>query len=152
MSEQTTDLEVRESEDILHPLTGELVRSDDLPAVAAAIDALRVYRNQINEAIHAFTAAAVAESRRLGTKTITAGALTLEISADSEVEWDLDVLARLRALGLPDDRYEALVRPTVTYKVDGRVARQLEGASDTYAEVIQRARIRIPKQQYVRIK
>ena len=145
-----TELETRAT--VLQPLTGELVDPRDLPALGDALEKLREYRQQVSDAIAAFTEAVVAESRRLGTKTLDAGPVVLNVSADSEIEWDLQALEKLRDLGLPEERMNELVRPTVTYKVDGRVAKQLAGASPDYKVVIEAAAVRVPKRQYVTVK
>lgn len=139
-------------DELLNPLTGELVRTADLPAVAVALEQLREHRQQVADAIGAFSEAVVAESRRLGTRTLTAGAVRLEVSADSEIEWDVSHLFKLRGAGLPDERLDALVRPQVTYKIDGTVARQLAGSNPVYARIIDEAKVRVPKKPYVRVK
>lgn len=147
----TTDIAL--PAELLNPLTGELVPTTDMPAVAVTLEALREHRQRVNDAIAAFTEAVVAESVRQGTRTLTAGGVRLEVSAPSEVEWDVELLGReLRAAGLPEDRVDALLRPTVTYKVDGRVARELAGSNAEYARVIERAKVRTPRKQYVSVK
>lgn len=148
----STDVEVREYEEIVQPLTGVLVRTDDIDAIAVAVADLRAHRARLNDAISQFDAAAVAWSKMLGKKTIAAASHTLTVSADHEIEWDVEALEELRELGLPDARFDALVRMVVTYKVNASVAREIEGASPEYAEVIRRARVRVPKRQYVSVK
>lgn len=150
MSEPGTDLAV--PEDLLNPFTGELVPSTDIARVAATLDDLREIRQKLNDAVAVFTEAVIAESRRVGSKTLTAGAVKLELSADSTIEWDVEELLKLRDLGLPEARYDELVQQTVSFKVNGSVARQLEGASEEYAAVINNARVRLPKKQYVTVK
>lgn len=145
-----TDLAV--PDELVNPLTGELVPSSDLPAVALTLEALREHRQRVSDAIGAFTEAVVAESRRQGTKTLTAGGVRLEVSADSEVQWDMTELARLVDIGLPPDRYGELVTEIVTYKVDGTVARQLAGSNPEYARIIEAAKGRVPKRAYVSVK
>lgn len=136
-------------DELLNPFTGELVSTGDLARVAATLDDLREIRQKLNDAVAVFTEAVIAESRRVGSKTLTAGAVKLELSADSTIEWDVEELLKLRDLGLPEARYDELVQQTVSFKVNGSVARQLEGASEEYASIIQRARVRVPRRQYV---
>lgn len=146
----STDLAI--PDELLNPITGELVPTSNVVQVAATLEALREYRDRLNVAIAVFSEPLIMESRRLGTRTLTAGALRAEVSSDHEIEWDLDALAKLLDVGLPQERYDELVRATVTYKVNGTVARQLAGASPEYAAVIERAKVRIPKRQYVTVK
>lgn len=134
-------------EAILQPLTGELVPADDLAAVAAALDALREHKRQVDVAIAAFTEAAVAISRAQGTKTLRAGATTVRVGSDTKIQWDVTELAKLRKAGLPEDRYNELVTEQVEYKVNGSVARQIAGSNPAYAKIIERAKVRVPTRQ-----
>jgi hypothetical protein len=150
MSEPSTDLAL--PDEILNPFTGELVPTGDLARVAATLDDLRGIRQKLNDAVAAFTEAVIVESRRQGTRTLTAGGVRLEVSADNTIEWDVEELLKLRDLGLPETRYNELVQQTISFKVNGSVARQLEGASEEYAKVIDRARVRVPRKQYVSLR
>jgi len=150
MSEPGTDLAL--PAEILNPFTGELIPTADLARVAATLDDLRQVKQKLNDAVAAFTEAVIVESRRQGTRTLTAGGVKLEVSAENTIEWDIEELLKLRDLGLPEARYDELVQQTVSFKVNGSVARQLEGASEEYKVVIERARVRVPKRQYVSVK
>jgi len=145
-----TEIVTRET--VLQPLTGELIPAGDVPKLAEAIQEIRDYRDKLGRAIDALTEALINESHRQGTKTLTAAGLKIEVSADTQIDWDIDELDKLRDAGLPGDRYAQLVQTIVTHKVDGRVAKQLEGANDAYATIIDRARVRVPKKQYVTVK
>lgn len=145
--EQSTELD--RPPELLNPMSGELIPVSDIARVSETLEALREHRRQVDTAIAAFSEPLLAESRRLGKKTIVAGALRVKISADHEVEWDTEVLLELRDLGLPEERYNELVKTTISEKVDGNVARQIAGASEAYADVIERAKRKIPKKQYV---
>lgn len=92
------------------------------------------------------------ESRRQGTKTLHLTHGTAEITGGAALEWDLGTLLDLKELGLPDDRYDQLVVATTTYKVDARVAKQLEAANPEYAAVIGRARHYVEKPWRVTLK
>jgi hypothetical protein len=137
--------------EILNPVSGELVPAADLDRVTGALIELRDLRRRVSDAVAAFTDAVVAESQRQGTRTLTAGGVQVKVSAPDEIDWDLDVLDELRSLGLPDARFDELLVATVTYRVNGSVARQLAGASKEYAAVIERAKRRVPKRQYVTV-
>ena len=124
----------------MDPLTGKLIPTADTLAVALTISSLREHRRQVDDAIAAFSQAVIEESHRLGTRTLNLGATTVEVTADSEIEWDVTELNKLLAVGLPDDRYNQLVQTVVSDKIDGRVAKQLEGASGKYKAIIERAK------------
>lgn len=137
--------------ELVNPLTGEIVPTRDTVQVADVLMSLKQHKQDVESAIAVFTAPLLAESKRLGAKTLELGGLTAKVSADSEIQWDIEVLLELRDLGLPESRYNELVTEVVEFKVNGSVARQLAGASAEYAEVIDRARKRIPKRQYVTV-
>lgn len=138
--------------EILNPLSGEMVRADDMQMVAVSIEMLKDRKRQLDEVIAAFSEAAVEESRRLGTKTINLDGFALLISADQTLVWDVEKLLELRDLGLPEERYAELVKPTVEYRVDARVANQLAKANPDYARVIDAARGYEPRRQYASVK
>lgn len=133
--------------ELVQPLTGELIRADDVAGVGEAIRALREHKRNVDTAISAFTLAAIEQSRAMGTKTLHAGGVTIKVSADSEIEWDVTELVKLLDAGLPAERYADLVTETLTYKVNANVAKQIEGANEKYAPIIERARRRVPKRQ-----
>ncbi len=145
--------EIAVPENLLQPVTGELIDRNDVAGIAGAVEQIRDAKRALDEALSMFTAAAADISRQHGTRTLTAGGYELVLSADSAIEWDTEMLAsELRRAGLPEERIDALLVATVTYKVDGRVVRQLEAASPLYAGIIDRARSRVPKRQYVTVK
>lgn len=146
-----TELAPTSTTELVQPLSGELVPADDVAGLARALAALREHRDRVNDAIAMFTAAAAEESARQGTRTLTADGWEIKLGPDTEINWDMEVLLELRTAGLPEDRFDQLVRATVEYKVDGRVVRQLEAASPVYAEIIDRARSRVPKRQYASV-
>jgi hypothetical protein len=147
----TNFVPAEQTRDLVQPFTGELIAAGDVPKLAETIDELRALRQRANDAIAAFTQAVADESRRQGTKTLTADGWTVKLSPDSEPGWDVSVLTELLAAGLPEERYHALVTEVVSYKVDANVARQLEGASEVYAEIVGRARSRVPKNPYASV-
>jgi hypothetical protein len=137
--------------ELVNPLTGELVPTADTAAVAQVVSDLREYEKRVYAARKAFSDVLLEESRRLGTKTLHLGAVTVKISDDHEVVWDIELLQMLQEAGLPAERYADLVTETVSYKVNGSVARQLAGASPEYAEIIDAAKGSAPKTQYVSV-
>jgi hypothetical protein len=138
---------------MVEPVTGVVVDVTHMSAVAESLERLREVKNQINDAIGYLTDAVIAESRNQGTKTLNAGAVTLELSTGYEIEWDVGMLDReLSAAGLPPERLADVVVPQFTWKVNAAVARQLAAANDTYKTIIEAAQTRIPKPQYVKVK
>lgn len=147
----TEDLVVRESRDLAIPFTGEVVDLDDAPAVARALHSVREHKQMVEEARSILEGALVAESTRVGTKTLRFGTLTASVGPDSELQWDMTEIVKLLEAGLPQERYDELVTEIIEYKVNAAVAKQIEGANPAYAEIIARARRRAPKKQYVRV-
>ena len=84
MSEPGTDLAL--PAEILNPFTGELIPTADLARVAATLDDLRQVKQKLNDAVAAFTEAVIVESRRQGTRTLTAGGVKLEVSAENTID------------------------------------------------------------------
>ena len=108
---------------------------------ADLIGRLREYRREALTALQACEAILIEASRVRGTKTLRYGATTATIYGGPQTDYDLEVLAELRDLGLPEERWNALVKETVSYKVDARVAKQIEGSgNEDYARVIQASR------------
>ncbi len=147
------------STELALPLPTELVdvRSGELlPATPQnAIDLLaaaREMRGRILSLVKDCEAILLEESRRQGTKTLRLGDTTATVTGGSDLEWDLETLLELRDLGLPEERYDELVVARVEFKVDARVAAQLEKANPTYAAVIDRARSRVEKPWRVSVK
>lgn len=124
--------------------TGELVPATPEKAVELLAVA-RDMRARILDLVKDCEAVLLEESRRQGTKTLHLPEGTAEISGGTALEWDIDELAKLLAVGLPDERYGELVVTTVSQKVDARVAKQLEAANPAYAEIIERARRQVPR-------
>jgi hypothetical protein len=147
----TTDLEIIVPENILDVRTGELLPATPNNAVELLF-AAREMRAKMMGLIKDCEAVLLDESRRQGTKTLHLPGGTAEITGGHALEWDLGTLLDLLELGLPEERYNDLVVATTTYKVDARVAKQLEAANPAYAEVIGRARSTVEKPWRVSVK
>lgn len=113
---------------------------------------IREMESKLREAKGALTEALAAEFSRQGTKTLELNGIKATLGADSEIVWDIEVLGELRNLGLPEERMDQLVTAEVTYKVNGSVAKQVAAANPAYAEVIERAKGRVPRTPYVSIR
>lgn len=134
------------------PGSGELVPYDDPHAVARALHHIDELQRLLREAKDDLSDVMKAEFERVGTQTLRYGPLTAKLSGGYDVHWDVGILEELRDAGLPEDRFDQLVTAEVTYKVNGQIANQLAGANDQYREIIERARTRVPKKQYVGVK
>lgn len=150
MSEPSTDLTIPPH--LLNPITGELVATANLDQVVQNLDQLREMRRRIGDVFADFAAVVIEASRQRGKRTLTAGGFDIEITGGWELDWDTDVLEELRAAGMTEERFNELVVPTLTYKVNARVANQISAANPVYKAIIDRARKRIPKRQYVNFK
>lgn len=139
-------------ESLLDFRTGELIPAADVPRVVDALAEMRLMQRRLREGINTAQAILIAESERQGTKTLHVKGATLEISGGQELVWDIEELAKLIDLGLPQERYDDLVKTVTEYKVDARVAKQLEGANPDYAKVIAQARSYVQKNRYVKVK
>jgi hypothetical protein len=129
---------------LLDVRSGELVEAT--PARAAEfIIAAREMRNRLLNVVKDCEAVLLDESRRQGTKTLRLAEGVATITGGSEWDWDIDRLTELLVYGLPAERFSELVVETVSYKVDARVAKQLEAANETYAAVIRSARTYVEK-------
>jgi len=128
-------------EAIVLPHTGELIDLADKPTVAVALDNVRQLEVELRALKQELTRALVEESSRVGSKTLHLEPwLDVEISGGTEVEWDHDELHKLRDAGLPEDRFDALVRATVTWRVSTQEANRIAKANPEYARIIGNAR------------
>lgn len=126
--------------------TGEVIALDDPVGCAKALYEISQLEQRIRDIKSALREVIFDESIRLGTKTIhLEGGMTAKVSTPSDVQWDYDVLIELMEAGLPPERFEALVMAEVTYKVNGAIVKELEGANPKYGEIINRARTRVPR-------
>lgn len=137
---KTTEIaEVEPSSELVVTPQGAVVHLDRPEEVAQALADIRTLDVQLRALKLVLTQALVDEAERQGSKTLRLGDVTVEISGGTTITWDLDVLATLLDAGLPQERYDALVKTEVTYKVDAREAKRI-ASSDRYREIIERAR------------
>lgn len=138
---KTQELEtVEAAADVVVTPQGTVVRLDHPDEVAQALADVRTLETQLRTLKSALTQALVDEAQRQGSKTLRFGDLKVEVTSPVTVTWDLEELAKLLDAGLPQDRYDALVKTEVTYKVDAREAKRIAG-SDRYRAIIERARV-----------
>lgn len=135
------------------PATGELIDLENASQCATALFELRELENRIRDVKRVLTEALLAESSRVGTKTMhIEGGLTAVVSDTPQVVWDVEALEKLLKAGLPEARYNELVTAEVTYKVNAAVAKSIAGTNPRYARIIKKARTEIPKAPTVSVK
>ena len=140
------------SMELVIPMTGEVLSRDDPSGCARAYYEIKELETKLKLLRGALAEVIMEESIKQGSKTLHfEQGMTAKISTPMEIQWDHDILAELVEAGLPGDRFEALVRAEVTYKVNQAVIRELEGANPVYAEIIERARTRFPRTPSVTI-
>jgi hypothetical protein len=142
----------QELNEVLVPYSGEIVNLADPPGCLKLLSEIRDLESQLRDVKGALTAALAEEFSRQGMKTIEMNGVKAVLGPDTEIVWDVEVLQTLAELGLPEERLNALVTPEVTYKVNAAVAKQIAAANPSYAEVIERAKSRVPRTPYVSIK
>lgn len=140
------------SMELVIPMTGEILSRDDPSGCARAYYEIKELETKLKLLRGALAEVIMEESVKQGSKTLHfEQGMTAKISTPMEIQWDHDILAELVDAGLPGDRFEALVKAEVTFKIDGSIIRELEGANPVYAEIIDRARTRFPRTPSVTI-
>lgn len=136
-------------EELVYPITGEIVNFDDPAGCVRLLGEIRTLEQQLKNLKAELTLALEQEFSRQGRKTIEVNGTKAELRGGSGVVWDIEVLDELRTLGLPEERMDELMQAEITYKVNANVAKQIAAANPEYAEVIERARNHVPKPIYV---
>ncbi len=137
--------------ELVVPFTGEVVSTDDPGHCARVIKEIRELEAQLRELKGYLGQSLMEESRRQGTKTMHFPGLEVKINTPSEIAWDHEILTELVELGLPEERFDALVTMEVQYKVNGLVAKSIGASNPVYAEVLARAQTRVPRSPSVTV-
>lgn len=149
-----SEIEVRPAEDLVLPLTGEIIDRTDPQACAKALMDIRALDEQMKAVKAALTQALIEHSHVVGSKTIqVAGGYNAIISGGKETVYDAMRLEQeLREAGLPEERIGDLVKTEVSYRVLAGEAKRLASANPQYAAVIERCSQQVEKTQYVSIR
>lgn len=125
---------------VLIPRTGEVIDPRDTAACVNALDDLRRLGFEIAAAKRALSQA-VAEHRQLvGKNTFTVGGRAVEVKGGEKKTIDPLILGRgLREAGMPEERVDDIVQPSVTFKVDARAAQQAGKTNPKYQAALDRA-------------
>jgi len=137
------------SQELIYPVTGEIVSYDDPAGCVRLLGEVRALEQKLKELKADLTLALEQEFSRQGRKTIEVNGVKAELRGGSGIVWDIEVLDELRTLGLPEERMDELMQAEITYKVNGSVAKQIAAANPEYADVIERAKQKVPKATYV---
>lgn len=129
-----------EASQALVPLLGLVIDLDQPKQVAEALYIVRDAKRQLDEARAGLERVLAEEARRLGTKTLHLDGVEAVITGGPTVEYDIEELQKLLDAGLPEERYDKLVKAKVEYVVDKSVIRQLLGSGNAeYLRIIERA-------------
>lgn len=131
--------EIAEFTGLLDLETGELLPAT-VDNAGRVLLAARAMKERVNAIIKEATAYCVTVSEREGTKTLHGDHETVTLKGGTSVEYDPgDLMENLAEVGCPEDRINAAVTATVTYKVDRSVLRQLAAANPDYKIAIELA-------------
>lgn len=124
---------------LLDPQTGQALEVNPENA-AVVLHRIKDLYALIRDAKEMATHVLLDEMRRQGLKTMNVGGLKVEQRTSKEIHWNLELLEELRKAGLPEERYNDLVRETVSYHVNANEAKRIAAANDTYRSIIEAAR------------
>ena len=149
----STDLELHVPDELLDVRTGELLPAT-VENAAELLFAAREMRAKILTLVRDCESVLLADSRRLGTKTIHfAGEPQASPAArNSSGTWTSSPNCSTRTSRCLARRWDELVITSVITRVDARVAAQLASANPVYASVIERAKSYADKPWRVSVK
>lgn len=136
---------------LVNPATGEIISAADIPHVVDFLAQIRDHAKLVQEARKHAEQILAEHARQVGAKTFEVDGRKVEVRDGDKTEYDPDILEQLLELGLPEERWNALVRQEVSYKVDGRVAKQIASANEAYGEVVRNAARTTPGNLYVKV-
>lgn len=130
---------------LLNLETGELLPAT-VDNASRVLLAARAMKNRVNEIVREATEYLADVSGHQGTKTLHGDDETVTLTGGPTIEYDLEELRReLEVAHCPQDRIDAAIVATVTFKENRAVLRQLAGANKDYAAAIKRAEREVEK-------
>lgn len=151
MTEEVAVVDDREA--IVVPLLGLVVSPTSTNEVAEALGSVREAKRLLDEARGELERILAEEAQRQGTKTLHLDRATVSITGGPETDYDIEVLERLLDAGLPQDRYDELVKTRIEYRVDRNVIRQLRGSGNPdYEAIIENAASEVERPYRVSVK
>lgn len=141
-------------EELVVPVSGEIVDLNDESACAAAIQDIREWESRLKEAKSILTAAIVEQARIEGVRSFSyTDGRRIEVGGGPKVEYDaLEIEEGLRALGMPEERIREIVIEEVSYKVSARKAKSAAAANEDYQKVIEGAKKTKNEAYYISIR
>ena len=135
-------LPVDPHEELVVPITGEIVSLTNPNQCATALESIRDLESKLREIKGLLSSAIQAEATRQGVRTLELDdGRKAVLSGGTETQYDAELLmAELEAAGMPEDRVAQIVVPTVTYRVSAVKAKQAAAANPVYADVIESCR------------
>lgn len=127
--------------DLVIPSTGEIVDLSEPRAVADAVAELEALERQVRAQKDRLRDLLVAESRRLGTKTLRWGKREVTIKGGSMTVYDADAIeAELLEAGMPAEQVAEIVveKVTIEKRVDARRAKRAADVNPEYAAILER--------------
>jgi len=138
---------------VVVPLLGLAVDPYELDEVAEALESVRQAKRMLDESRGELEWLLAEAAKRRGTKTLHLSKADVAIRGGPETVYDIEVLAQLQEVGLPEDRYNQLVKTRVEYRVDRNVVRQLLGSGNPdYSRIIDKAASEVERPYYVSVK
>ena len=137
--------EIAEFTGLLNLETGELLPAT-VDNAGRVLIAARAMKERVNAIVRETTDYIVSVSEREGTKTLHGEHETVTLTGGTTTTYDAgDLMELLADAGCPEDRINAAVTATVTYKVDRNVLRQLAAANPDYKAAIELAAREVEK-------
>lgn len=141
-------------EQIILPLSGEVVLASDPQQVARALDHMREIKRMSEDAARALSLAFAELSKQRGSQTIALeGGASAVISSGEQTVYDpVPLMEALREAGMPEDILSELIVETVEYKVDAVRVKQAARANPAYAAAVNEHSRVEEKARYVTLK
>jgi hypothetical protein len=150
-----TDIEVRESEALTVPGTGQVVNLKEPRECAIALQDIRDMEGRWREVKRILSDAIVRHWGVVGSaKTFAVGGgRKVEIRGGPEKTYDAEAIREeLLAAGMPENRVSQIVVETVSYKVAAVEATRAAKANPEYARIIERHTTEIEKPYEVAVR
>ena len=135
--------------EIPNVVTGELVSTSDIPAMAMYLRDIRTHEAKLRDLKRGIEGVILAYARSQGTKTLHLGPVDAKVSGGSVIEWDVEKLQELLDAGLPYERFNELVTIEQTTKVNTAVANSIAASNPAYRVIVEAARTDKPAPERV---
>lgn len=152
MSDQQPGVGVEQRRvEVCDPFTGEAVDLSDLAFAADYLDTLRRWKIALDQATRDTQDAILDQMSVLGQGTVRVGRAQLRRVPKVDYEYDHEELLKLLDMGLPEQRFQEVVRDVVDRKVSRTALKQVAASNPEYAKVIERATTKIDRPASVEV-